>query len=201
MTTTMEMIRQLRAETGAGVLACRRALEGANANYALALVDLRKQAQAAAAKKSAQQAEQGVIELYSHANGRIGVMVEVNCETDFAARSPAFRKFAHEIALQIAAARATYLRDEDIPPTVLDEQVEKVTLRAQAEGKPAAILPRIVEGYLKKFKDENVLLRQTYIRDDTLTIAGLLARAIAAVGENIVIRRYSRWELDQVRRD
>ena len=196
MANTIEMIKQLREETGAGVLACRRALEAANTNYALALVDLREQAQAAADKKSSREATQGTVELYSHANGRIGVMVEINCETDFASRSPAFRAFAHEIALQIAAEAALYLRDEDIPPAVLDEQAQKAAARARAEGKPAAILERIVEGYLKKYKSEHVLLHQAYIRDDTLTIAGLLARAIAAVGENIVIRRFMRWELE-----
>jgi len=197
MTNTIEMIKQLREETGAGVLTCRRALEAANTNYALALMDLREQAQAAAAKKSSREATQGIVELYSHANGRIGVMVEINCETDFASRSPAFRAFAHEIALQIAAEAALYLHDEDIPPAVLDEQAQKAAARARTEGKSAAILERIVEGYLKKYKNEHVLLRQVYIRDDTLTIADLLARAIAAVGENIVIRRFMRWELDQ----
>jgi len=197
MANTIEMIKQLREETGAGVLACRRALEAANTNYALALMDLREQAQAAAAKKSSREATQGIVELYSHANGRIGVMVEINCETDFASRSPAFRAFAHEIALQIAAEAALYLHDEDIPPAVLDEQAQKAAARARTEGKSAAILERIVEGYLKKYKNEHVLLRQVYIRDDTLTIADLLARAIAAVGENIVIRRFMRWELDQ----
>jgi elongation factor Ts len=197
MTTTIELIKQLREETGAGVLACRRALEENNANYALALADLREQAQAAAAKKAGRQASQGTLELYSHANGRIGVMVEVNCETDFAGRSPEFRAFAHEIALQLAAAAADYLCDEDIPPAVLEEQAQKAASRARAEGKPAGILPRIVEGTLKKYKDEHVLLRQAYIRDDSLTIADLLARAIAAAGENIVIRRFVRWELNQ----
>ena len=196
MTTTIELIKQLREETGAGVLACRRALEGANANYDLALVDLREQAQAAANKKLSRETPQGILELYSHGDGRIGVMVEVNCETDFAGRSPAFRTFAHEIALQIAAGEAAYLREEDIPPDVLEAQVQKANARGLAEGKPAAVLPRIVEGYLKKYKDEHVLLRQVYIRDDSLTIADLLARAIAAVGENIVIRRFIRWELD-----
>ena len=197
MTNTIEMIKQLREETGAGVLTCRRALEAANTNYALALMDLREQAQAAAAKKSSREATQGTVEVYSQSNGRIGVMVEINCETDFASRSPAFRAFAHEIALQIAAEAALYLHDEDIPPAVLDEQAQKAAARARTEGKSAAILERIVEGYLKKYKNEHVLLRQVYIRDDTLTIADLLARAIAAVGENIVIRRFMRWELDQ----
>ena len=197
MTNMIELIKQLRDETGAGVLACRRALEAANTNYALALMDLREQARAAAEKKSSREAAQGRIELYSHANGRIGVMVEINCETDFASRSPAFRAFAHEIALQIAADAAIYLRDEDIPPAVLDEQVQKAAAMARAAGKPAAILERIVDGTLKKYKNKHVLLRQVYIRDDTLTIAELLARAIATVGENIVIRRFMRWELDQ----
>ena len=195
MANTIEMIKQLREETGAGVLACRRALEAANTNYALALMDLREQAQAAAAKKSSQEATQGTVEVYSQSNGRIGVMVEINCETDFASRSPAFRAFAHEIALQIAAEAALYLHDEDIPPAVLDEQAQKAAARARTEGKSAAILERIVEGYLKKYKNEHVLLRQVYIRDEKMSVAQLLSQTIASVGENIIIRRFVRWEL------
>ncbi|MDO9349483.1 MAG: translation elongation factor Ts, partial [Anaerolineales bacterium] len=140
---------------------------------------------------------QGMIELYSHGNGRVGVMVEVNCETDFVARSEQFRTFAHEIALQIAAADPQYIREEDIPADVLEHEAAIARARARDEGTPENIFARIVEGRLAKFKDEFVLLRQAYIRDEQVTIEKLLLQNIAAIGENIVIRRFQRWELGE----
>lgn len=195
--TTIEMIKQLRQETGAGVMDCRMALEEANANYAIALELLREKAAVQAAKRADRQASQGMVELYSHGGGRIGVMVEINVETDFAARSESLRGFAHEVALHIAAAAPLYVRDEDVPEQALDEETHKAAARARAEGKPEGIIPRIVEGYLKKYRDTHVLLRQPWIRDDTVSIAGLLNRAAAAVGENVVIRRFARWEVGE----
>jgi elongation factor Ts len=195
--TTIEMIRQLRQETGAGVMDCRMALEESNANYAIALESLREKAAAQAAKRADRQASQGMVELYAHGGGRIGVMVEINVETDFAARSAALRGFAHEVALHIAAAAPLYVRDEDIPAQALDEEAQKAAARARAEGKPEGIVPRIVEGYLRKYRDTHVLLRQPWIRDDTLSMADLLHRAAAAVGENVVIRRFARWEVGE----
>ena len=195
--TTIELIKQLREETGLGVMDCRMALEQAGASYAEALVILREKAAADAAKRAERPVSQGRVELYSHGGGRIGVMLEVNCETDFAARSAALRAFAHELALQIAAAAPRYVRDEEIPAEDLAQQAEKAAARARAEGKPEAIIPRIVEGYLKKFKDQTVLLRQVSIRDDQVTIAQMLNQAIAAVGENILIRRFIRWEVGE----
>jgi elongation factor Ts len=195
--TTIELIKQLREVTGAGVQDCRKALEQANANYALALVTLREQAAAAAARRADRPAAQGVVELYAHGNGRIGVMVEVNSETDFAAQADLFRQFAHELALQIAAAAPAYIRDEDIPAEELACEAEKASQRARAEGKPETIIPRIVAGVLNKYKNDKVLLRQVYIRDDSLTVAQLLSRVSTGVGENIVIRRFIRWELDE----
>ncbi len=195
--TTIELIKQLREETGLGVMDCRMALEQAGASYAEALVILREKAAADAAKRAERPVSQGRVELYSHGEGRIGVMLEVNCETDFAARSAALRAFAHELALQIAAAAPRYVRDEEIPAEDLNQQAEKAAARARAEGKPEAIVPRIVEGYLKKFKDQTVLLRQVSIRDDQVTIAQMLNQAIAAVGENIIIRRFIRWEVGE----
>jgi elongation factor Ts len=197
MPTTIELIKQLREATGAGVLDCRLALEQASASYPEALAALREKAIAQAAKRSDHEATQGMLELYSHAAGRIGVIVEVSCETDFAARSPAFRGFAHEIALHIAAAAPRWVREDDIPAAILAEEAEKAAARASAENKPAAILPRIVEGTLNKFKDRTVLLRQVYIRDDTLTIQALLSQTAAATGENILIRRFTRWEFGE----
>jgi elongation factor Ts len=197
MTTTIELIKQLREETGAGVLECRQALEGNNMNYSEALNDLKEKAIAQASQRADREAWQGTIEMYSHNSGRIGVMVEVNCETDFAARSPAFRAFAHEIALQIAASAPHWVRDEDIPEDVLKQEADKAAAMARAEGKPEALIPRITEGYLNKFKDRRVLLRQFSIRDETLPVAQMIAQAAASVGENIIVRRFTRWELGE----
>jgi elongation factor Ts len=197
MTTTIELIKQLREETGAGILDCRQALEGNNMNYNGALADLKEKAAAQASQCCDREALQGAIEMYAHGGGRIGVMVEVNCETDFAARSPAFRAFIHEIALQIAADAPLWVRDEDIPEDILKQESEKATAMARTEGKPEALIPRITEGYLKKFKDRRVLLRQFSIRDEALPLTQMITQAAASIGENIVIRRFVRWELGE----
>jgi elongation factor Ts len=194
MNIPVEIIKQLRAETGAGVQDCRKALEEYNADFGKALGYLREKGLEKAAKQAGRPASQGIVELYSHGNGRVGVMVEINCETDFAAASPVFRAFAHEIALQVAAAAPRYIRDEDIPTDTLQEEARKAEARAREEGKPEAIIPRIVSGVLEKYKNQTVLLRQAYIRDDSLTIHQLLGQAAVGLRENIVIRRVARWE-------
>ena len=196
MVFTVEAIKQLRKETNAGVMDCRQALEQAGGNITHALAILRERGLEKAAKNADHPAMQGMIETYSHAGGRIGVMVEINSETDFAARSATLRTFAHEIALQVAAAAPRFVRDEDIPAEALEKETQEAAERALHTGKPQAIRERIVEGQLRKFRDENVLLRQVYIRDESLTVAQLLGQAIAQVGENIVIRRFTRWELE-----
>lgn len=197
MAITTEMIKQLREATGAGILDCRKALENANGDYQKAIDFLREKGLATAAKRSDRKASEGVVELYNHGNGRVGVMVEVNCETDFVGRSEAFREFSHEIALQVAAASPVYIREEDIPQEVLDHEAAIATAKAREEGKPENILPRIVEGNLNKFKDEVVLLRQKYIRDEAITIQQLLNDTVLKTGENIVIRRFARWALGE----
>lgn len=197
MDITTDMIKELREATKAGVLDCRKALESSNGDFQKAVDYLREKGMATAAKRSERAALNGIIELYSHGEGRVGVMVEVNCETDFVARSEQFRKFAHEIALQVAASSPRYIRVEEIPAEVLEHELEIGKARAREEGKPEAILPKIAEGRLEKFKDEVVLLRQAYIRDAEKTVEKLLLETIAATGENIVIRRQSRWELGE----
>jgi len=197
MAITTAQIKELREATGAGVLDCRKALEQADGDFDKAVDFLREKGLATAAKRSDRDASEGVVELYSHGKGRVGVMVEVNCETDFVARSAPFRTFAHEVALQIAAAAPRYLRPEDIPEEVLEHEREIARNRAREEGKPDAILPKIVEGRIEKFKDEVCLLRQPYIRDEQLTIEKLLLQNIAAIGESIIIRRFARWELGE----
>lgn len=192
------MIKELREATGAGILDCRKALEQANGDMKAAVDFLREKGLATAAKRSGRMAAEGVVEMYSHGNGRVGVMVEVNCETDFVGRSEAFRTFAHELALQIAASSPLYIREEDVPQDVLDHEAQIATAKAREEGKGEAVLPRIVEGALKKFKVETVLLLQPYIRDESITIQQLLNDAVVKTGENIVIRRFVRWGLGEV---
>jgi len=197
MQITTEMIKELREATGAGILDCRKALTDANGDFDKAVDFLREKGVATAAKRSDRTASQGVIELYSHGDGRVGVMVEVNCETDFVARSEDFRKLAHEIALQIAASAPHYIREDEIPAEVLEHEAEIARARAKEEGKPEAIMDKIVVGRLEKFKDEVVLLRQAYIRDEELTAEKLVLETIGKTGENIVIRRFQRWELGE----
>jgi len=197
MEITTEMIKELRAATSAGVLDCRKALEEANGDYQKAVDWLREKGMATAAKRADREASQGTVELYSHGGGRVGVMVEVNCETDFVARSDKFRELAHELALQIAASAPRYLKTEDIPAEVLEHEAEIARVRAKEEGKPDAILDKIVQGRLEKFKDEVVLSRQAYIRDESLTVEKLILQTVAAIGENVIVRRFQRWELGE----
>jgi elongation factor Ts len=197
MAITTEQIKQLREATGAGILDCRKALEQANGNYDQAVNHLREKGLALAAKRADRSAAEGVVELYSHGNGRVGVMVEVNCETDFVARSENFRKFAHEVALQIAASAPLYIREEDIPAEALENERKIGEARAREDGKPEAIIPKIVEGYLNKYKDETVLMRQPYIRDESKRIQELFNETLVVLGENMVIRRFQRWQLGE----
>lgn len=197
MAVSAAQIKELREATGAGIMDCRKALEQADGDLEKAMEFLREKGLATAAKRSDREASEGVVELYSHGNGRVGVMVEVNCETDFVGRSEAFRTFAHEIALQIAAGNPLYIREEDIPEDVLEQERANARNLALNEGKPESVIDRIVEGRLGKFKDEACLLRQVYIRDDSLTVEKLLLQNIASIGENIIIRRFARWELGE----
>ena len=197
MAITTEDIKKLREATGAGILDCRTALQNSDNDFDKAIDFLREKGLAAASKRADRVASEGVVELYTHGGGRVGVMVEINCETDFVGRSEEFREFAHEIALQIAAASPLYVKEEDIPESALEHEKEIAAARAKEEGKPDNIVPKIVEGYMKKYKDEVVLLRQAYIRDESLTIEQLLNQNIGTMGENIVIRRFARYELGE----
>lgn len=197
MEITTEMIKELRAATNAGILDCRKALTEANGDFKKAVDYLREKGVATAAKRADRTASNGVVELYSHGGGRVGVMVEVNCETDFVARSESFRQFAHELALQIAASAPKYITDTEIPEAELQHEAEIAKNRAIEEGKPEAVAGKIVEGRLNKFKDEVCLLRQVYIRDETINVEKLLHGVVASTGENVVIRRFQRWELGE----
>ena len=197
MKITTAMIKELRETTGVGILDCRKALDAAEGDYKKAVDFLRQKGLAKAAKRSDRDASDGVVELYSHGDGRVGVMLELNCETDFVGRSEAFRKLAHEIALQIAAAAPLYVKDDEIPEEVLEHEKEIARKCSVEEGKPENIIERIVEGRVKKYKNEVCLLNQSYIRDDSKTVKDLIMDSVAAMGENIVVRRFQRWELGE----
>lgn len=198
MEITTEMIKSLRESTGAGILDCRKALEQSNGDMKTALEFLREKGLATAAKRASRTASEGVVDLYSHGNGRVGVMIEVNCETDFVGRSEAFRTLAHELALQIAATSPEYILESDIPEEVIERETKIATVRAKEEGKPEAILPRIIEGAIKKYKEEFVLTMQRYIRDESITVQELINQNVVAFGESVVIRRFARWALGEI---
>lgn len=197
MQITIDMIKELREKTGCGIMDCRSALEKSNGNMEQAMMELREKGLKTAEKRADRVASEGRLEVYIHSDGRLVVMVELNCETDFVAKTASFQELAHEIALQIAAAQPTYISEADIPAEVLAAEAAAVTERVRAEGKPEAIIPKIVEGSIKKFMDENVLLRQKYIRDESKTVADLINDKVASLGERIVIRRFVRWALGE----
>ena len=197
MEITTEMIKQLRAATNAPMLDCRKALQEADGNFDKAVDWLREKGMATAAKRADRVASNGVVEMYSHGGGRVGVMVEINCETDFVARAEQFRNLAHEIALQIAASAPKYVTADEIPAAELEHESEIARARAIEEGKPEKMLSKIVEGRVEKYKDEVCLMRQTYIRDESLTIEKLVLQNVAAIGESVIVRRFQRWELGE----
>lgn len=197
MDISATQVKQLREATGAGVLDCRNALETNNGDFDKAVAWLREKGLAAAAKKAGREAREGVVELYAHGAGRVGVMVEVNCETDFVARTEQFRAFAHDLALQVAAASPRYMDMADVPADVLESEKTIARNRARQEGKPEKVWDKIVEGRLEKFYQEVCLLQQPFVKDEKLTVADLLQQTIATIGENVIIRRFVRWELGE----
>jgi elongation factor Ts len=192
---TTEMIKELRDATGCGILDCRTALRESDGDFEKASDFLREKGLAKAAKRAERVASEGVIEVYTHGEGRLAVMVELNCETDFVGRSPEFLNLAHELALQIAAANPLYMTEEDIPEAALEREKKVAVARAMEEGKPEKIVPMIVEGYLKKYKEETVLLNQAYVRDGSKTVQDLINEQVVKMGEKILVRRFVRWEL------
>lgn len=191
------VVKELREKTGAGMMDCKKALAETGGDLGKAIEYLREKGLAAAAKKSGRIAAEGVVESYIHMGGRIGVLVEVNCETDFVARTDEFRAFVRDVALQIAATNPQYLTREEVPEEVL--QKERDILKAQAlnEGKPEKVIEKVVEGRVEKFYAENCLLEQSFVRDTDLTVSDLLKEKIAKIGENIHIRRFVRFEMGE----
>jgi elongation factor Ts len=191
---TADMVKQLRERTGAGMMDCKKALVETDGDLEKAVEYLREKGLAAAAKKAGRIAAEGLVDSYIHGDGRIGVLVEVNVETDFAAKNEEFKTFVKDIAMQIAASKPEYIKREDIPESVIEK--EKEILRAQVinEGKPEKIAEKIVEGKMEKFFKEICLLEQPWIKDPDKTINQLLMEKIALIGENINIRRFARYE-------
>ena len=194
MTITAEQVRQLREMTGAGMMDCKKALAEASGDVQKAVEVLRKHGIARAEKRADRAASQGVIESYVH-DGRIGVLVELNCETDFVARTDDFKRLARDLALQVAAAGAEYVRREDVPATRVDKEREIYAAQLANEGKPAAIVARIVDGKLGKFYSEVCLLEQPFIKDDKVVVGDLVKETSARTGENVVVRRFARFRL------
>jgi elongation factor Ts len=197
LVSTIEKIKQLREETAAGMMDVKNALEESGGDLDVARRVLRERGQALAAKKSSREASEGLIDAYVHFNGRVGVLVEVNCETDFVARTPEFREFAHNVALHVASAQPQPLAvaPEDIPAEELEEERRIVEKQVAEMGKPEEIARRIVEGRMQKWISERALLTQPFVKDPDRTVGDLLQETIQKVGENIVVRRFTRYAI------
>jgi len=191
---TSEMIRQLRERTGAGMVDCKKALTESNGDIEKAIEFLRKKGLASAAKKSGRIAAEGIVDSYIHGNGRIGVLVEVNIETDFAAQNEEFKLFVKDVAMQIAAAKPEYISREEIPENIVEREKEIIRAQAAKEGKPDNIIEKMLTGRVEKYYKEICLLEQAWIKDPDKTIKDLMSEKIATIGENINIRRFVRFE-------
>jgi elongation factor Ts len=195
MAVTPEMIKELRQTTGAGVLDCKKALDATGGDMQKAAVLLKEKGLATAAKKTDRVAMDGRIEAYIHPGNKLATLIEVNCETDFVARTDQFKTFCHDLAMQVAAANPKWVSRETIPADVLEAQKSEYRAQMAGENKPEHVMERIMEGKLAKFYQENCLLEQPWIRDDTKTIQQLLTETIAKLGENIIIKRFSRLQI------
>ena len=191
---TAEQVRELRELTGAGMMECKKVLEETEGNREKAIELLRERGVVKAAKKAGRIAAEGLVESYIHGDGRIGVLVEVNIETDFAAKNPEFREFVKDVAMQIAATKPEYVKREEVPASVIEKEMEIIKAQALNEGKPEAAIERIVTGRIDKFYGEACLLEQDFIKDPDKTVQQVLTEKIANIGENITIRRFVRFE-------
>jgi elongation factor Ts len=197
VSVSTELVKQLREQTGAGIKDCRDALEKAGGDLEQAAELLRAQGLTAASRRVGRETRNGVLELYRHGEGRVGVMIEVNCETDFVGRTKEFRDFAHEMALQVAAAAPRWVAPQDVPAPVVEEKAEEALREAQADGKSKQVIEQMVAGRVERFYAEACLLRQAYIRDESKSVEDVLREVIAATGENVSIRRFARWEVGE----
>ncbi len=197
MAFTAKDVQDLRVRTGVGMMDCKKALVETDGDMDKAVEYLREKGIATAAKKASRIASEGIVDTYIHLGGKIGVMVEVNCETDFVARGETFRAFVHDVALQIAAAKPFYVNKEDVPQAELDHEKEILKAQAINEGKPLAIVDRMVEGRIQKYYKDFCLMEQDFVKDPDKTITTLLNETISAIGEKITIRRFTRYEMGE----
>src|SRR5688572_15717743 len=197
MAITADKVRDLREKTGAGMMDCKRALEQTGGDEGAAIKILREKGQATAAKREGKVASEGLCEAYIHGGGKIGVLVELNCETDFVARNEAFRELAREIAMQIAAAAPIYIERSEVPGEVIEREQEIYRQAARNEGKPEQALDKIVSGRLEKYYETVCLLEQPYIREPKRTIQDLVNEQLGKLGEKIVVRRFTRYRVGE----
>ncbi len=197
MMITAGMVKELRERTGAGMMDCKKALTETNGDMDKAIDYLREKGLAAAAKKAGRVAAEGLVESYIHGGGRIGVLVEVNCETDFVAKTEGFKALAKDIAMQIAAANPAYVSREEVPAEILEHEREVLRAQALNEGKPAQIVEKMIVGRIEKYYKEVCLLEQVFIKDTDKTITQLINENIAKIGENIAVRRFTRYQLGE----
>lgn len=197
MEITAAMVKELRERTGCGMMDCKRALQETNGDIEKAIDELRTKGLAKAAKKAGRIASEGIVYSYIHAGSRIGVLVEVNCETDFVAKTDQFKGLAHDLAMQIAAANPEFVKREDVPEATIEH--EKAVLKAQAleEGKPEKIIDKMVEGRVEKFYKDNCLMEQAFIKDPDKNVQQLVLEVVAAIGENVSVRRFARFEVGE----
>jgi elongation factor Ts len=197
MQITAAMVKELREATGAGVLECKKVLEETGGDAEKAAQVLYERGMAKAAKKTDREARDGLIGHYVHAGSRVAALVEVDCETDFVARTPEFEGFVHDMAMQVVASRPEYVGVEDIPAQVVEQQKARYRKEMEGQGKPEQVLERIVEGKLRRFHEQVCLLEQPFIKDEDKKVATLLTEMIAKLGENIVIRRFARLQVGE----
>ena len=192
-----QQVKELRESTGAGMMDCKKALVETNGDMAKAIDYLREKGLAAAAKKSGRVAAEGLVESYIHGAGKIGVMIEVNCETDFVAKTPEFHSFVRDLAMQIAAANPQYLNRDEVPAAIVEHEREILRAQALNEGKPEKIVDKMVEGRVDKYYKENCLMEQTFIKDPEKSVTDIVNAQISKIGENIVVRRFVRYQMGE----
>jgi elongation factor Ts len=197
MKITTQMVKELREAAGAGVMEAKKALEATNGDFDAAIEILRTKGAERAEERSDRAAKEGLIEMYAHPGNRVGVMLEINSETDFVARNESFQVLAHDLALHIAAMAPIYVTQEDVPSDVVEKMTEQLKAEALSEGKPEAIVGKIIKGKMRKYFEESCLLEQPFVKDEDVLVKDLITEAIRTTGENIIVRRFARYELGE----
>lgn len=195
MEIAADLVKELRVKTGAGIMDCKEALKASNGNFEKAVDFLREKGLSAATKKSSRATKDGLVTSYIHMGGKVGVMIEVNCETDFVAKTENFKNLTRDLAMHVAAMNPLYVKPEDVPEATLQREKDIYRKQVIAEGKPEKIADKIVEGKLKKFYEEVCLIKQKFIKDTNMTVEDLIKASIAATGENILVKRFVRYQL------